>query len=68
MSRTGSNASSLGDRAPRPFDPDTVDGSSEYGWGPGLVPKGLENAPPSEGGLYSGLTPPCGPHVRVSRR
>jgi len=31
---------------------------SEYGWGTGLTPPGYEDAPPSEGGRYSALTPP----------
>lgn len=29
-------------------------GKSEFGWGAGLTPKGLEHAPPSEGGRYRG--------------
>lgn len=32
-------------------------GSSEFGWGPGLTPPGLENAPPSRGGRYRGKSP-----------
>lgn len=31
---------------------------SEFSWGPGLVPRGLENAPPSQGGAYRGKCPP----------
>lgn len=31
---------------------------SEMSWGPGLVPEGLEHAPPSLGGRYRGKTPP----------
>lgn len=34
--------------------------AGEYGWGPGLTPPGLENAPLSEGGRYRGKTPPMG--------
>lgn len=29
-------------------------GKSEFGWGAGLTPKGVEHAPPSEGGRYRG--------------
>jgi hypothetical protein len=28
--------------------------TSEYSWGPGLAPPGLESAPPSQGGRYKG--------------
>jgi hypothetical protein len=31
-----------------PTDPDCP---TEFSWGPGLVPPGKENAPPSEGGM-----------------
>lgn len=30
---------------------------SEMSWGAGLVPRGLEDAPPSEGGPYRGKAP-----------
>jgi hypothetical protein len=33
-------------------------GPSEFSWGPGLVPPGKENAPPSRGGMYRGQCPP----------
>jgi hypothetical protein len=36
----------------------TFDGPSEFSWGPGLVPPGKENAPPSRGGMYRGKCPP----------
>lgn len=36
----------------------TFDGPSEFSWGPGLVPPGKENAPPSHGGIYRGVCPP----------
>lgn len=36
-------------------DPESLPG--EYSWGPGLTPKGLEDAPPSEGGRYRGKAP-----------
>ena len=35
------------------------DGPSEFSWGPGNVPPGCEYLPPSEGGAYSGKTPPA---------
>lgn len=34
------------------------DGSSEISWGPGPVPPGKENAPPSQGGVYRAKCPP----------
>ncbi|MDV7246757.1 MULTISPECIES: hypothetical protein [Rhodococcus] len=37
---------------------DTEKIPGEFGWGPGLTPPGLEEAPPSEGGRYRGKTPP----------
>jgi len=33
-------------------------GESEYSWGPGLCPPGLEDEPPSRGGLYRPIAPP----------
>ena len=33
-------------------------GTSEFSWGPGLVPPGKETEPPSEGGIYRGVCPP----------
>lgn len=41
--------------------------SSEFSWGPDLTPPGLEDAPPTEGGRYRGLTPPGAPQISVSR-
>jgi hypothetical protein len=39
----------------RPLDPGQLDSeASEFDHGPGLTPKGLESAPPSEGGRYHG--------------
>ncbi len=38
----------------------------EFDFGCGLVPKGLEDAPPSQGGMYRGTTPACSPQVGVS--
>jgi hypothetical protein len=52
----------------QPQDPYADDGASEFSWGDGLVPRGLENAPPSEGGMYKGTSPPSDPQVGVSRR
>lgn len=31
--------------------------ASEFSWGEALTPKGLENAPPAQGGRYHGKTP-----------
>ncbi|MDV8008624.1 hypothetical protein R4P65_27560 [Rhodococcus sp. IEGM 1318] len=31
--------------------------ASEFSWGTGMTPKGLEEAPPSQGGRYRGTTP-----------
>lgn len=42
---------------PRPTGEKAL-GAGEYSWGPGLVPSGLEDAPPSRGGIYRGTTPP----------
>lgn len=41
-------------RDPHARNPDP----SEFSWGPGLVPHGKKNAPPSEGGMYRGMCPP----------
>ncbi|QNI08302.1 hypothetical protein GAN17_20055 [Mycobacterium kubicae] len=55
MSRTGANTFGHGDFIPRPLDMDELDTeASEFGWGPGLLPKGREDASPSEGGRYRG--------------
>jgi hypothetical protein len=47
-------------------------GPSEFSWGPGLVPPGKENAPPSDGGVYRGTCPPVeltpSPHLSVRAR
>lgn len=68
MSRTGAGGFGLGDH-PR-GDPlqGMPDDPSEYGWGSDLVPPGLDDAPPSKGGMYRGTTPECPPQVGVSRR
>ena len=48
----------------RPADPNqlvrdkTCDQSSEFGYGPGLVPQHLNGRPPSEGGAYRPKAPP----------
>jgi hypothetical protein len=69
MSRTGVGGSPLGGQMSRPLDMDELDSeASEFSWGPGLTPKGLENAPPSEGGRYRGQTPSCPNQVGVFRR
>lgn len=43
-------------------------GSSEYSWGDGLEPPHLRDAPVSEGGRYTGLSPDCPNQIGVSRR
>lgn len=70
MSRSGVNISRLGsDDIRRPLDMEQLDGeASEMSWGPGLVPRGFEDASPSEGGMYTGLTPPCDPQIGVGRQ
>jgi hypothetical protein len=35
-----------------------VVGLTEFSWGPGPVPPGVEDKPPSEGGDYRGMCPP----------
>jgi hypothetical protein len=59
MSRSGVNISGLGsDGLRRPLDMESLgDEASEYSWGTGLVPTVFEDASPSEGGMYRGLTP-----------
>jgi len=37
--------------------------ASEYCWGEGLEPDGLIGVPPSAGGRYTSLTPPCEPTI-----
>ena len=68
MSRTGIGGSGLGnDAMGRPLDMDELDSeASEFSWGPGLTPRGLEDAPPSEGGRYRGQASPCPNQVGVS--
>jgi hypothetical protein len=70
MSSTGANTFGPSDQLARNLaflDGDDSE-ASEMSWGSGLVPKGLQHAPPSDGGMYSGRTPPCDPQVGVSRR
>lgn len=53
---------------PRPLDMDELETqASEFSWGPGITPPGLENAPPRDGGRYHGTTPPGENHIGVSR-
>lgn len=40
---------------------------SEFSWGPGLTPPGLENASPADGGRYHGTTPPGKNRIGMSR-
>jgi hypothetical protein len=68
MSSTASNTFGVGDHMRRPLDMNELDSeASEMSWGPGLTPKGLENAQPSEGGRYKGQSPECERHIGVSR-
>jgi hypothetical protein len=64
-SETGTNTNGLGyDDIRRPLDINELESeASEFSLGPGLVPKGLEHAPPSEGGRYRGQSPDCPPQV-----
>jgi hypothetical protein len=48
----------MSDRCRNSRDPFESAGSSEFSWGPGLVPHGYEYAPPSQGGMYRGTCPP----------
>jgi hypothetical protein len=51
-----------------PLDPNADAGNSEFSWGAGLTPKGLESAAPNEGGRYCGTTPEePRPQVTVAR-
>ncbi|MBB3039588.1 hypothetical protein FHU29_004076 [Hoyosella altamirensis] len=40
------------------LDRTAAPGESEYSWGAGLTPSGLQDAPPSQGGRYAPLCPP----------
>ncbi len=41
-------------------------GESEFSFGPGLTPPGLEDAPPSLGGRYHGMAPPVDMSLAVA--
>ena len=43
-------------------------GATEFSFGPGPVPKGMELAPPSEGGAYVGRSPDTTEPARKYRR
>lgn len=43
---------------------DPPDMPSEFSWGRGLRPKGLQSAPPDEGGMYGGKSPATAPGRR----
>jgi hypothetical protein len=50
----------------RPLDVGELDSQAgEFSWGPGLTPRGLEDAAPSEGGRYKGQSPPCELNVGI---
>ena len=72
MSSSTSGASGFGtndDSIRAPLDPHNLpNDASEYSWGSGLVPPDLENAPPSEGGMYQGTSPECSPQIGIHRR
>lgn len=67
--QTGANTSRVNyEDSWQPNDPYAEDdGPSEFGWGDGLTPVHLRHAPPSEGGMYKGQSPPSGPQIGVSR-
>lgn len=66
--RSGGSTSGMGDHDDwQPLDPNADDGASEFSWGSGLTPRGLEDAPVSEGGRYQGQSPPSERRVSVSR-
>jgi hypothetical protein len=52
-------------RGPYTDDPWPNDGPTEFSWGPGLTPPGMERATPGRGGMYRGTTPR---HGRPSAR
>lgn len=66
---TGAGVGGRGDYEVRyPLDPNAEPDASEFSWGAGLTPKGLESAPPSLGGKYRGTTPEeTRPQVTVAR-
>ncbi len=52
----------------RPLDMDELETqASEFSWGPGITPPGLDDASPREGGRYHGKTPPGEDRIGVSR-
>jgi hypothetical protein len=44
-----------------------ADRASEFGHGPGLTPRGLQDATEAEGGRYRDRTPPVVPDLRMNR-
>ncbi|GAA2427096.1 hypothetical protein GCM10009856_41970 [Mycolicibacterium llatzerense] len=69
----GKNSSSSGspfagvseyDRRRQELSPELDLEASEYGWGAGITPRGLEDAPANEGGRYHGTTPE--PDTRIT--
>ena len=69
--RTGAGSSGTGHEG-QPLDPFLLrrsedEDATELCWGDGLVPEGLEDAPPSEGGMYKGKSPAMRPNVNVGR-
>jgi hypothetical protein len=67
--RSGANTSGANcEDSWQPLDPHADDGASEFSWGDGLTPPGLESAPYADGGMYKGQSPPSENHIGVSRR
>jgi hypothetical protein len=48
----------MSDRCRLSRDPGEPARDSEFSWGPGLVPRGYECLPPSQGGMYRGTCAP----------
>lgn len=68
MSSTGANTSGLGSNAREPLHPyDMPNGAGEFSWGSGLEPPSVRGKPPSEGGMYRGITPDCAARIGVGR-
>ena len=69
MHPTGLNPSGLPNAEPslRGYAYDRATDASEMCWGSGLVPNGLEDAPPACGGRYRATSPPPEERVGMSR-
>ncbi len=49
------------------FAHDRATDASEFCWGSGLTPKGLEDAPPAQGARYRATPPPPEERIGMSR-